>query len=82
MTTLRGLTFTVQNMIRRFAIEHDKLHNWEGCSPDLVKVWVSTNNCYSTLDPVEVRHFELIMETNIGAKFVINLGVDCVRHDF
>ena len=38
VTTLRGLTFTVQNMIRRFAIEHDELINGEGYSPDLVKV--------------------------------------------
>ena len=38
VTTLRGLIFTVQNMIRRFVIEHDKWHNWEGYSPDLVKV--------------------------------------------
>ena len=37
VTTLRGLIFTVQNMIRRFAIEHDELINGEGYSPDLVK---------------------------------------------
>ena len=60
-TILLGLNSHGAKYDSSVAFEYDELHNWEGCSLDSAKVWVSTNNCYSTLDPVDVRHFELVM---------------------
>ena len=60
-TILLGLNSHGAKYDSSIAFEYDELLNWEGCSLDSAKVWVSTNNCYSTLDPVDVRHFELVM---------------------
>ena len=70
-------------MIRRFAIEHDELINGEGYSPDLVKVLGIHQQLLLYFRPSGSTSFlGCSCKTNLGAKFVTNLGVDCVRYDF